>query len=520
MPQSKEQRKLDDFFSKSPVKVSKKKHQSKKQPEQVTKPSPAIDVVTLDDSESDWDAGRSKLAPSSPVKSPTGQTDDDSEEAPVELSPLVKRQRLMAAARVVSDIETSGSEDHVPLNKTKKRKGPITTDSDDEQLQAPSKRRKTLKRGLKPTSDEENLMDELDTDVVLNSRLRAPAKKSAHTKALEQMKRKRLGLSPKSSSHSSEEDSSQSDTNEISQRKEAKFKPIPGSQRPGGSRTSPLEEDIGSTSSDASDFVVEDEEQVEVVLPIEYSAQRVQPLGHSFKVFLQFLVHIACQPRHLRAIHMKERLKGDNPAAEYWRNATKHLRRTLGSIRDSQVASTIWSHDFRKALETRPELGVIITEVEPYCHACRRSSALSTRQATLGGDAYNPEGFEPFEESSDTDSDESESSEEDAATTFNLGQHCARRVELFHAFTHWEYHLFKAIEEEITALETANREKLRGQEKKKKKKKKKHLVDTDDPDAIVDWLDKRNVIEMHWREIQNMMERAKKVEMRQPGDID
>jgi len=59
---------------------------------------------------------------------------------------------------------------------------------------------------------------------------------------------------------------------------------------------------------------------------------------------------------------------------------------------------------------------------------------------------------------------------------------------------HWEYQLFKAIEDEIAALETSNREKLLGKEKKKKKKKK-HLVDTDDPDAIVDLLDARQVID-------------------------
>lgn len=73
---------------------------------------------------------------------------------------------------------------------------------------------------------------------------------------------------------------------------------------------------------------------------------------------------------------------------------------------------------------------------------------------------------------------------------FNLGQHCARRVELFHAFAHWEYHLFKAIEEEIIALETTNRERLG------KKKKKKTLVRTSDPDSIVELLEKRKVIEM------------------------
>jgi hypothetical protein len=73
-------------------------------------------------------------------------------------------------------------------------------------------------------------------------------------------------------------------------------------------------------------------------------------------------------------------------------------------------------------------------------------------------------------------------------TVFNLGQHCERRVSLFHAFTHWEFALFQVIEEKVTAVETRNREKM------KKKKKKKRLIDTADPDNILDWLEKKDVV--------------------------
>jgi hypothetical protein len=72
-------------------------------------------------------------------------------------------------------------------------------------------------------------------------------------------------------------------------------------------------------------------------------------------------------------------------------------------------------------------------------------------------------------------------------TVFKLGQHCERRVSLFHAFTHWEFALFQVIEEKVTAVETRNREKM-------KKKKKKRLIDTVDPDNILDWLEKKDVV--------------------------
>jgi hypothetical protein len=57
---------------------------------------------------------------------------------------------------------------------------------------------------------------------------------------------------------------------------------------------------------------------------------------------------------------------------------------------------------------------------------------------------------------------------------------------LFHAFAHWEYSLFKAIEAEIAEFETLNREKLL-------KKKKKHLIDTDDPDRILELLENKGM---------------------------
>ena len=81
-------------------------------------------------------------------------------------------------------------------------------------------------------------------------------------------------------------------------------------------------------------------------------------------------------------------------------------------------------------METLPELDVTIVEVEPYCHACRKHQALSTREARLSGQAYNSIGFEasaiglwtsisdfdthgqPLEDSPDEDSDDEDDSSE------------------------------------------------------------------------------------------------------------
>jgi hypothetical protein len=160
MPRKGEQRKLGDFFSTSAIKATKSKNETKKAK---INDSPTS-VISLDSGESDWDGRGSKLAPSSQITSLTEQNerDSDASEALVEQSPSAKRRRRLAAAQAVSDVDTSGSEDHIPLNLLRKRK---IDDSDHEQSQSPNKKMKTLVKGLKPTA-EENILDELDQDGV------------------------------------------------------------------------------------------------------------------------------------------------------------------------------------------------------------------------------------------------------------------------------------------------------------------------------------------------------------------
>jgi hypothetical protein len=169
----------------------------------------------------------------------------------------------------------------------------------------------------------------------------------------------RLGL-PKelSQSNSSQEGSDGPENATSDDEAEVKFKPIPGARNPNGKGAkSPDPARDGSESSGGTeDFVVDDEDEGAAEgldLPIQFSMSCAQPLGVSFKVFFQFLVHVACQPPHLREAYVKTRLSGkfsifveilqltpsigDNTTADYFKNAINHLRKTLGSIRDSQV---------------------------------------------------------------------------------------------------------------------------------------------------------------------------------------
>lgn len=510
MPLSKRQSKVDDFFasSSSPVKIQNEDIRKRKSSDELL-------AIQINDSDDNSDVGRIKLAPSSQTVIHISDDSED-EDSLVEQTPHSRRLRQRAATQVVQDVEGSDSDEHTPLNRLpSKRKYAVSEDSDEGQ----PKRRRILKRGLRPTEDEEDMLHELDQDVVLESRLRKPPKPSEYSKNLKRLRQKRLALKPDDES----DESSAEESDEV--------KPIPGSRRMGATSDSSEAEN----DDEEEDFIVDDsnEEGETVNLPAEYSIRKWQPLSGSFKIFFQLLVHVACQPAHLRAAYMKERLSRQDDTTEYLKQAVGHVRRQLSSIRDSQVASSLWTTEFRTALGKYPKLEITIMEAEPYCDACRRHKALSTRRAVLSGKPYDRSSFEEVEDASPSDSDDSESdgdsvesrssskqrtlpeSDEDGTPplSFTLGQHCARRVSLYHAFMHWELRLFRIIEEKVIEMETSNR-------RKREKKKVKKLIDTDDPDNIVARLDQRGFITNEWSEIKSLIDRAKTVEQRYAHEID
>jgi len=75
----------------------------------------------------------------------------------------------------------------------------------------------------------------------------------------------------------------------------------------------------------------------------------------------------------------------------------------------------------------------------------------------------------------------------------NLGQHCARRVGLFHRYSHWEWSLFRVIED-IIESKIKNPARLRNGREWIEASNCRQPKSIDDPDAIVDWLDDKGVI--------------------------
>jgi hypothetical protein len=153
------QRKLKEYYSKpsSPIRSSPVK--KKKKPEYSTT-SPGLLAINIDDSSDESDVGGFKLAPSSQLL-PAESSED---EAPVEMSPVARRRRQEANPLVLSEKGSSSSseDDHIPLNLLPKKRMIIHSESEQEDVRP--KKRRVLKRGLRPTAEEENVLDDLDKD--------------------------------------------------------------------------------------------------------------------------------------------------------------------------------------------------------------------------------------------------------------------------------------------------------------------------------------------------------------------
>lgn len=170
MPRQPKQKTLVDHFtnSSSPVKLKQK-------PTKKRAPSPKSTPSNYEGSSDDSQLQAFKLLPSSEPIIIDDESDSDGLQ-PIMSSPVARHKRRQSATQILSDIsDRNGSsnsdddddeDDGIPFNpRPLKRKNAVVISDDEEQ---PRKRR-VLHRGLKPTIEEENLLEELDDDG--NSRL-------------------------------------------------------------------------------------------------------------------------------------------------------------------------------------------------------------------------------------------------------------------------------------------------------------------------------------------------------------
>ncbi|KAF8654110.1 hypothetical protein AX16_003643 [Volvariella volvacea WC 439] len=377
----------------------------------------------------------------------------------------------------------------------------VTSDSESEDYSPPVRniRRKTQVKS--PSTPSEEISDDLEEEHILESRLRKRDRKSIYQQNLEKLRRRKAGIREASPEKEAEEEEDTSDT------------PFIGA-KPSGNGDS----DDGDESSDgdsSSGFIVEDEGQEQAVLPFQFSMKSHQDLSDQFLRVFQFFVHIAVRAPSERHDFMERILKEE----EYFSVPLQITRRKLSGIRDSQVASSVWRPEFKRPLETYPELD--ITELHyaiPQCDACHLGGRLSTRMGHLHGQPYDRLGFEAVDSDSDSDSDsDTDSKSKVEQPEFHLGRFCARRTRVFHEFSHWEYALFKVIQQEVDDLHT--REQGKGLFLINYAGNRPPPKDLTDADAIYEWLDGRRITDMEWQRIKDMMQRAENLDaMAKRGD--
>ncbi|CAE6380669.1 unnamed protein product [Rhizoctonia solani] len=438
---------------------------------------------------------------------------------------------------VIEDKSDEEKDEDVAPRRVAKRKVVTVSSSDSEEEEdvAPGRRimrRQPMKQeDLSGQEEEDDLMDGLDDEVVLDSRLRsAPERNNKRMELREnlaRLKRRKLGQdTPPAKYSSSEEDEEEAVIRPHGRRV---YKLIPGarpsqptlqewidgsvddepqivvSRSPSPAKDG--DEDEGSASSDNGSWIEDDTNNgaPSAILPEGYSMLGHQSMAHHFKVVMQLFVHLAC-------LKAKKRLefRQDEQNDQYFGLSLRALRRKMDGLRDSLVTSSVWTSRFKKALNTHPELTIVdLKFAVPGCGACPISTRLSTFKGSLAGDDYDRDTFETRSES--VDSDESDS--EESNLRFDLGRFCQARVRCYHMFVHWEWDLFELVSNEIETLRTAHRRKDPASSRAQRPA-------ANDPDGIMNWLDGRGIVQQEWSRLEQLMDKARGLEFKRDDDVD
>ncbi|KAK0240094.1 hypothetical protein EDD85DRAFT_824273 [Armillaria nabsnona] len=477
----------------SPTRPLLQKSKSKRVSDQESEPSVSPtkrkrgrDAVDASDGGgSDSDVGGIKFEPKvlvdeaklSPAKRRRVVVESDDEDSSGSSALVTKR--LNAKSRSLKSSKMKSSSKSQPVQQVS-----------DSESDIPVVRRSRLRKGPRNSSPPEHTEedDELEEEHILESRLRSRHKKTAFQRNLERLKRKKQGKPMESTDSEEQGDENENDSD----------RPFKGA-KPESEHDSLFDESGDSDKS--SDFIVEDDGDGAALLPAEFRPQ--QDLAHQFKIVFQFFVHIAVHPAVERHDFMKRLMKDD-----YFSVALISARRKLIGLRDSLVASSVWRPEFKKSLETCPEFNLFKLDFAlPQCDACHLGGRLSTLRGQLGGSPYDPLGFQDLPDEP-KDSDDEDNEEE--TREFYFGRFCAKRTRVYHEISHWEYKLFKSVENEVDELHVHKQSD--GFVRVAYAGGKKPPEDLDDADGICEWLDERKFIDIEWQNIKELMERARQLE--------
>ncbi|KAI9509629.1 hypothetical protein F5148DRAFT_1012019 [Russula earlei] len=427
-----------------------------------------------------------------PRREATSGDDDD-----IQPSSPTKRRRTVAdvespaapgnGTSLSSDSDESMGSHRRVRSSTKLQRAVSRSPSTEPEPESPPKRRR-LARGVRPSSPEESddLLGEVDEADIIQSRFRDRRGRTAFQMKLDKLKKKKLGAKL---SESIDEETSEADDPIV---------PFEGSQQDDSDRDG---DNHGGEDSDndIDDFVVQDDEAVIPDLPMAFSRHSHQDVRHDFKVVCQLFVHLAMTPMDERKTYMAEKLNGEPYFSVPFQVVNRKISGTLDSI-----ASSVWRRDYREKLERYPDLTMTRLDFAvPHCDACHLGGRQSTRVGYLKGIPYDKLSFEPIIDESDSEDCEDEIS---CVTSLTLGRFCAARTQVFHRLSHWKYHLFRTLSEEVDLVQQPR--KKRPYNRLAYAKNLPPPEDTSDPDDVMEWLDRRGTVSAEWQRLNEVLERA------------
>ncbi|PYI08599.1 transcription factor IIIc-like protein [Aspergillus sclerotiicarbonarius CBS 121057] len=441
--------------------VLRRGRRGRSQPDENPSPKPTPEKTSgpAEDSESDIEIVRSvrktpqrrslkrkrKDRSSSDSPSPTPQNAAATEESDAdEVVPMSRRKlrRGMAPQPAIVVDDVGSEEEPVLSSPIKRRRRNVSSD-------VPQTPRRTL--GQDELDIEEDLED-LQDSVVKDTRTRGRLANSARAQRqqhLEALRRRRAGKT-ESDTEKSKGDSEASGSGESEGEAESE-EAIPNRRPRFRDRLEESDVESAIASNDdldryEDDFVLEDDDDTLGAptgledIPIEFSRHAYKQLKDYFQDAVEWMVHNQLNPAFPRS----------DPVYEV---AFSKLEDEVKGRTGSQLVSSVWNANFRRALLARPQIEITtFPTIENHpCDACNRSGHPASFDIKLYGQAYSLETLEPL---SDDDSDEEREEDHDGQerdrdghilpdenTRFFLGRHCKNKATLAHTLTHWRFHL-------------------------------------------------------------------------------
>ncbi|KAL2841586.1 hypothetical protein BJY01DRAFT_217392 [Aspergillus pseudoustus] len=452
--------------------------------------------------------------PSAPPSSPTATQDSGSGLEIVHSARKPTRARALKRKRALDSSESeeqqiseeSDADEIVSRPRRKLRRGgapqPIIVDDDSSEEEvrvvaskSPSVPHTPRQDSAQDRIDLEEDLEDLQDSVVKTSRTRGNIANSARAQRqlhLEALRRRRAGqkLEEDEEDHlSPQPEASGSENSEDKMEEEAPVRQPAFRSWAEHSEGSDVESTIGANEDldhYEDDFVLDDEDDKLGAptgledIPIEFSRHAYKQLKDYFQDAVEWMVHNQLNPAFPRS----------DPV---YRVAFDKLEQEVRGRTGSQLVSSVWNTDFRRALLARPQLEVtkFPTEFQHPCDACNRSGHPASFDLKLSGKAYSLETLEPLADA-DADSDEEQSGSEgdndgrerdrdgyvlpEEDKRFYLGRHCMKNADMAHILTHWRYHLNEWVVEHLRTTGYMSDRKIIKRSHMSQKKKNKHAA--------------------------------------------